>query len=390
MTGRVCRIAIIGAGVAGALLARLLSHRADVDVACFERVARGDHAGAGTGLNVGPNAIKSLAAFDPRMAASVRAASLPWESWTIALTDGTPLMELPLSEVADNSGVRIRWSELYRVLREAARSAITYAAERIDIAFGSEGAFVNGAPFDLVVAADGRYSAVREKFFGAVSPTHLGVCLWRVLIEEAGPVGDYGQWFNGENRLLAFALPDGAVYCAGSFPIPPGSSIADDRKTAHALRPLYTPPGGAAEVPRFLIEETARRIEEVHWARVQWTAAEMAHEDHPLLLLGDAAHPMVPTLGQGATMAIEDACAAADEVLRTLDDGGALERVPASVAKRRLPRVAFAADLSLKASDTLLAGADPVEGTAWKRGRSFKNDLALLYRDAPMPTAIPA
>ena len=42
------------------------------------------------------------------------------------LTDGTVLFDLPLARVADNDGWRIRWSELYRILRQAAAPVIAY------------------------------------------------------------------------------------------------------------------------------------------------------------------------------------------------------------------------------------------------------------------------
>ena len=42
-----------------------------------------DHSEAGTGLNVGPNAIKALRLCDPALAAEVEAASLPWQRWQV-------------------------------------------------------------------------------------------------------------------------------------------------------------------------------------------------------------------------------------------------------------------------------------------------------------------
>jgi salicylate hydroxylase len=63
----------------------------------------------------------------------VLAASLPWNSWRVSLADGTELFNLPLAQVADNPGVRIRWSELYRVLRSAAGHAVHYGCELTSI-----------------------------------------------------------------------------------------------------------------------------------------------------------------------------------------------------------------------------------------------------------------
>src|SRR5215470_13324148 len=123
------RIVILGAGVAGCVMARRLARLTGVEVTCLERVARDDHSEAGTGLNVGPNAVKALTIIDPELADSITRNSFVWRNWRISLTDGTVLFDLPLSEVADGPGWRIRWSELYRVLREAAGETVSYGCE---------------------------------------------------------------------------------------------------------------------------------------------------------------------------------------------------------------------------------------------------------------------
>ena len=59
------RIVVVGAGVAGSLVASGLTGRDDVEVICLEKVDSADQADAGTGLNIGPNAIKSLTSVMP-------------------------------------------------------------------------------------------------------------------------------------------------------------------------------------------------------------------------------------------------------------------------------------------------------------------------------------
>ena len=95
-----------------------------------------------------------------------------------------------------------------------------------------------------------------------------------------------------------------------------------------------------------------------------------------MLLLGDAAQAMVPTLGQGATQAIEDGVIAAS-ILRK---GGGVKAIAAS----RDSRVEFVRDFSLEATDTML-GTDPVAGTKAKSGPEFLAKLKKLYRDVPGP-----
>jgi len=109
------RVVIVGAGVAGCVMARQLSRLDGIDVVCLERVAQGDHSEAGTGLNLGPNAVKALRLVDAELADEITRASFVWRSWRISLTDGTVLFDLPLVDVAEGPGWRIRWSELYRV-----------------------------------------------------------------------------------------------------------------------------------------------------------------------------------------------------------------------------------------------------------------------------------
>ncbi len=84
---------------------------------------------SGTGLNIGPNGLKALKRHSPELADAVLASSFLWHSWRTSLTDGTVLFDLPLDKVADNPGIRIRWSELYRVLRVAAGACVRFNCE---------------------------------------------------------------------------------------------------------------------------------------------------------------------------------------------------------------------------------------------------------------------
>jgi salicylate hydroxylase len=106
--------------------------------------------------------------------------------------------------------------------------------------------------------------------------------------------------------------------------------------------------------------------------------------DPPVLYLGDAAHGMIPTLGQGATQAIEDGCFAGDLITRCLSAGSSDPATWISaIANARTERVRFVMEFSRCASDTMLAGADPVAGTLNKVGPEYRSRLAKLYRDIP-------
>ena len=253
------RVVIVGAGVAGCVMARSLSRLDGVEVTCLERVARDDRSEAGTGLNVGPNAVKALKQTDPDLAEAITQASFAWMNWRISLTDGTELFRLKLEEVADNSGWRIRWSELYRVLREAAGATVHYDCAISDIgrdtsdprkttiAWMQDGKTRTIDKIDLLIAADGRYSGVRRAISGKPDIRHTGVAISRVLVPDTsnGLIDDYEQWFNGPKRLLAFRVPPDHIYIACAFPIAADADIQPHQKTPEALRAAYTPTNAA-------------------------------------------------------------------------------------------------------------------------------------------------
>src|SRR5215475_8224849 len=210
------RIVIVGAGVAGCVMARRLARLDGVEVTCLERVAPDDHSEAGTGLNIGPNAVKALKVIDPELADSITENSFIWRNWRISLTDGTVLFDLPLKEVADGPGWRIRWSELYRVLREAAAPHVQYGCEitgigrdaadprKTRVTWTKDGKVGQLDGIDLLIAADGRYSRIRRVLSGEPRVRLTGVAVFRVLVADTsnGLIDDYEQWFNGANRLL--------------------------------------------------------------------------------------------------------------------------------------------------------------------------------------------
>ena len=72
------RIVIAGAGIAGSLIASGLRERTDCELICLERVGPQEQGEAGTGLNIGPNAIKALGLHLPREAEAIVRNSLPW------------------------------------------------------------------------------------------------------------------------------------------------------------------------------------------------------------------------------------------------------------------------------------------------------------------------
>jgi salicylate hydroxylase len=151
------------------------------------------------------------------------------------------------------------------------------------------------------------------------------------------------------------------------------------------LRAAFTPPDKPASAQaRWLIDTICANASTPHWARMQEHEALFADPRRNVLYLGDAAHGMVPTLGQGATQAIEDAAVAADLIQREFDAGRCDPRQWLMTIERlRRERIRFAMAFSREATDTMLAGADPVAGSLHKNDPAFLGKLRRLYDDVP-------
>jgi len=384
------RIGIIGTGVAGSVLAAMLAGRPGVTVEAFDRMSEGDADAAGTGLNVGPNALKALRHHLPATHAAVRAASLPWRRWFIETSWGERLFELDLHDVAEEPGIRLPWAELYRVLRASAEPLTRRgleletveedAAGRLaPVLRDAAGGMHRPGGFDLLVAGDGRYSQLRALTLGPLQSTFYGIAMTRLLVAEADdcPFDDYGQWFNGHARLLAYRLPGRAVYIAGALPLAaPDAEIDPAMKTAAFQGTAYRPVGRTTcTAVEWMSRKLADHASDLHWARLQTSPLQRSAVDGRVLFLGDAAHAMVPTLGQGATQAIEDGVVAG----LALRAGGGV----AEVAALRDARVEFVRAFSLEGSDTMLPGGDPIGGSRAKMAPNFLAKLRRLYTEIP-------
>ncbi|MFI6376825.1 FAD-dependent oxidoreductase [Streptomyces sp. NPDC050546] len=185
---------------------------------------------------------------------------------------------------------------------------------------------------DLVVGADGVRSAVRRALFpGHPGTVYSGFTTWRVVIPVPGAeFASHETW--GRGRIWGtHPLKDGRVYAYAAAVTPAGGHAPDDEK-AELLRrfgdwhhpiPAVLAAARPGDVLRHDVHHIAEPLPAYHRGRTA--------------LVGDAAHAMPPTLGQGGNQAIEDAVVLAHHC----DD------LPAYTAAR-LPRTTAVARKAVK------------------------------------------
>jgi 2-polyprenyl-6-methoxyphenol hydroxylase-like FAD-dependent oxidoreductase len=183
---------------------------------------------------------------------------------------------------------------------------------------------------DLVVAADGIGSDTRSFLFpGHPGLRYSGFTTWRLIAGPVtGPVPMAESWGRGA-VFGVMPLADGRVYCYAAAPAPAGERAGDELAELvrrfgawHEPIPGLLAAAGPRDVLRHDVAELAAPLPSFHRGRVA--------------LLGDAAHPMTPNLGQGACQALEDAA-----VLSRLATGTGPDAVATMLARytaSRLPR----------------------------------------------------
>ena len=374
------RVAIMGGGIGG-LTAALALHQAGAEVAVYEAAPELKEIGAGVVLH--PNAMRVLRALG--LEEGVRKIAGTTE---FAVTrngkNGRIITQTSRQKQADTFGINgatVHRADLLDVLAAAVPPAMVSLGKRcLGIEQGEATAtarFTDGTETeaDVIIGADGIHSAVRGALFGPDDPRFTGKICYRSVVPAAAVTGQApdaaanSQWLGPHGTVVLYPLR--------------GTELIN--VVAHYDDARYRHESWIAECDR---AEVLERYADWHESLLRVFAAGgtwykwALYDRDPIprwtrgrvTLLGDAAHPMLPYLGQGACQAIEDGAVLATALTTESDPGTALERYERA-RRPRASRVVLAArerGLSNHASSPL---------AAWRRDLTIAVRRRLNRRD---------
>jgi len=300
------RVAIIGGGIGGLTAAIALS-RAGVEVRVYEAAAELREIGAGVALH--PNAMRVLRAIGVEDRVRKVAGRSEWAVTRNGMT-GRLISRTSRREQGALQG--IEGATAHRAdLLDVLAAAVPLGARCVSVATAGDSAeatFADGstAEADVIVGADGIHSAVRTALFGPDAPRFTGKICYRSVIPAAAVRGtplaaDNGQWLGPHGTIVLYPLRGEELINVVCH--------YDDESYRHESWVARCE--GAEVLERYAgWHESLLRLFAAGDTWYKWALYDRdpipAWTSGRVTLLGDAAHPMLPYLGQGACQAIED------------------------------------------------------------------------------------
>ena len=365
---------VVGAGIGG-LAAAVGLRRSGWEVQVYEQAASPQPVGAG--ISLWSNALRALEWLG--VGAAIRDRGAVRTGGGLRTPGGRWLSRSLGDEVVGSGDVTmlmVHRADLHEALLSALPvGAVAFASRLNRIDETDNGVAVHlttrtGSTTDraaVLIAADGLRSTVRTQLWpGSFAPTYAGFTAWRGVTERRFPLSEQTQTLGAAAEVGLVQLQDGRVYWFATGDDPEGTRHDDER--AEVLRRF----GSWHEPIRQVVEATPRdRVLRHDLYRLPRPYPPFVRDR--VALLGDAAHAMLPTLGQGGCLALEDAVAIGDALARTSDISTALQSYDAA----RRPR-----DEQLAASSEQMARITQVRHPI---GVAFRD---LLVRVTPPQVAV--
>jgi salicylate hydroxylase len=344
-------ILIAGAGIGG-LAAALALARRGIDVTLFEQAERLEDFGAG--IQLAPNATRLLNELElaPRLGPAIVA---PAAIRLRAARSGRDIAIMPLAPLTERCGAPywvIHRADLQAALREAVAGcprvtlmlgakvdgfAVDDEEVRVKIRRGTAQSEYAGS---VLIGADGLWSSLRARLGDPSPPRFAGRTAWRALMPAAGlparfRVPEVTLWLGSGGHLVHYPIRGGAA--VNIVAVARESCETATWNTAAARDDVL------ARFPSSYWAADARELLAAPGLWQKWSLydrpASRTLGRGPVTLLGDAAHPMLPFLAQGAAMAIEDAAVLAGELTHAPDRPQQALRAYEAARQARIARV---------------------------------------------------
>jgi salicylate hydroxylase len=307
----VTTVAVCGGGIGG-LATAIALRKFGLDVTVYEQTRQ--FARVGADINLTPNAVRALDGLGIGPAIRESAArpqfriSRTWDT-------GAETSRLPMGDSAEQQygapQLTMHRGDLMTALENRLPSGVVEMGRRVSGVAEGRIEFTDGSTVsaDVIVGADGIHSAVRTSLLGREQPTFTGVVAFRAVVptERVGNLPNldcFTKWWGPDpsTQIVTFPLNQGKdifvfATCAQEEWTEESWTTAG---SVTELRELYRDFHPDARALLDACDDVLKSALYVRDPLASWT-------DGRSVLLGDAAHPMMPFMAQGAGMAIEDA-----------------------------------------------------------------------------------
>lgn len=279
------KIHIAGAGIAG-LTAAIALAKSGHEVLLCERSPVLTNGGAG--LLMAPNALRILKA----LGVDYESCGKPSPQIDILSANGKLLQTIQTAKVLGSHGTTLGF------LREELHAALHRALPaNVKLKLNAPVLDANNFDADLLIAADGIRSQLRDQLYGPFTLAYSGMTCWRVILNNFKLPTAFELW-GGKARVGGLPLTANRSYVYFVLTAPhgqPRNTLADQVAPLFAHLPSPVPEILRAMQGYELLHHDLDELPRIVWGKGR------------VPLIGDAAHAMTPNQGQGAGMAIEDA-----------------------------------------------------------------------------------